>query len=146
MSGLTGNKQQLTLSAEVTALPEARAFIRSACQDLHIANETSYDILLAVDEALSNIIEHGYAGLEHGPITVAWRKEAQRLIVEITDSGHAFEPVQPEQPDIEAKLLDGRLGGLGLYLIYNIMDKISYQTTAVGNTLTMIKELGDNKN
>lgn len=139
-SGLVNAKNQITLSAEVASLPLGRAFIEKACRQVGIEDESCYDLQLAVDEALSNIIEHGYAGLEPGEIILRWQFNSQKLTITVMDYGHAFTPEEPERPDVEAIFQSGKQGGLGLFLIYHIMDRVSYRTTTEGNILTLTKK------
>lgn len=136
-----GDKQQFTLAADVSSLPKGRAIINEVCQKLLIDEQMTYDILLAVDEVLSNVIEHGYAGLEPGEMILAWSQENGRLILEITDFGRVFQPREPQTPDIEAIFESGRQGGLGLFIVYQIMDDVSYQSAADGNKTTLVKNL-----
>ena len=94
---------------------------------------------LAVDEACTNIIVHGYKDMDPGSIILAFRIEPDRILVQITDFGHVFEPTEAPKPDVDAALEDRKLGGLGLFLIYQTMDNIDYQASEDGNTLTFTK-------
>jgi serine/threonine-protein kinase RsbW len=94
---------------------------------------------LAVDEACTNIITHGYRAMDPGSIILSFRIEPDRILVSITDFGHVFEPAEAPKPDAQAALEDRELGGMGLYLIYQTMDNIDYQSSEDGNTLTFTK-------
>jgi serine/threonine-protein kinase RsbW len=74
-----------------------------------------------------------------GSIILSFRIESTRILVQITDFGHIFEPVETPKPDIEAALEDREFGGLGLFLIYQTMDNIDYHSSEDGNTLTFTK-------
>jgi serine/threonine-protein kinase RsbW len=104
-----------------------------------VPDETVFDLKLAVDEACTNVIEHGHQGMDPGSIILSFRIEPDRILVSITDFGHIFEPGEAPRPDVEAALDDRPLGGLGLYLIYQTMDNIDYQSSEEGNTLTFTK-------
>ncbi len=132
---------QITSAAELESLSGFRKFISDCCAKFQIPNEVVLDLKLAVDEACTNIIEHGYKGMDPGSIILSFRIETGRILVSITDFGHVFEPVQAPKPDVEAALEDRKLGGLGLFLIYQTMDNIDYQTSEDGNTLTFTKYL-----
>lgn len=136
-----GQKWQITLAAELDSLDAFRRFIDSACRKALIDNETCYDIKLAVDEAATNIIQHGYAGLEAGSIILSIQYGARQIVVRLIDYGHPFEPSEPPKPDAEEVFETGQIGGFGLYFIYRSMDNVSYDTTAGCNTLTMVKRL-----
>jgi serine/threonine-protein kinase RsbW len=132
-------RYQITRAAELEQLPVFREFISECCQKHQVPDETVFDLKLAVDEACTNVITHGYKGMDPGSIILSFRIEPDRILVQITDFGHVFEPVEAPKPDVEAALEDRELGGLGLYLIYQTMDNIDYQSSEDGNTLTFTK-------
>jgi serine/threonine-protein kinase RsbW len=134
--------RQLTRAAELAALADFRAFIDAVCMghsgvDEHIL----YDLKLAVDEACTNIITHGYAGMNPGSIILTLDLQPRQVALILTDFGHAFEPSEPEKPDLHAGLVDGATGGFGLYFIYQTMDSVDYETTEDGNRLMLVKQL-----
>jgi serine/threonine-protein kinase RsbW len=118
---------QITRAAQLDSLKIFREFITECCSKYNVPNDAVLDLKLAVDEACTNIIEHGYKGMDPGSIILFFR------------IGHVFEPVEVPKPDIEAALENRELGGLGLYLIYQTMDNIDYQSSEDGNTLTFTK-------
>jgi serine/threonine-protein kinase RsbW len=134
-------RYQITRSAELESLRVFRDFIADCCANFDIPEGVVLDLKLAVDEACTNIIQHGYKGMDPGSIILSFRIEAKRILVQITDFGHIFEPADVPQPDIKAALEDREIGGLGLYLIYQTMDDIDYQASQEGNVLTFTKNL-----
>jgi len=130
---------QITRAAELESLQIFRDFITECCAQFDIPHDTVLDLKLAVDEACTNIITHGYKGMDPGSIILSFRIEPDRILVQITDFGHCFEPVAGSKPDVEAALDDREMGGLGLYLIYQTMDNIDYVSSEEGNTLTFTK-------
>jgi len=132
-------RYQITRAAELESLQVFRDFIAECCARYDIPKDVVLDLKLAVDEACTNIITHGYKGMDPGSIILSFRIEPDRILVQITDFGHVFEPVEAPKPDVEAALDDQELGGLGLYLIYQTMDNIDYQCSEDGNTLTFTK-------
>jgi serine/threonine-protein kinase RsbW len=116
--------------------------IDSGCkQQPGIDAQTCYDLKLAVDEACTNIITHGYAGMNPGSIILALDLDPQQAVMTITDFGHPFEPTEPPMPDVGAGLEDRPTGGFGLFFIYQTMDDVRYETTEAGNCLTLVKRL-----
>jgi len=130
---------QITHAAELESLSVFRDFITECCAQYNISDDTVLELKLAVDEACTNIIEHGYKDMDPGSIILSFRIESERILVQITDFGHQFEPEETPKPDLEAALEDRELGGLGLYLIYQTMDNINYQSSIEGNMLTFTK-------
>ena len=134
-------RYQITFAAELESLQKFRDFITECCAQHDIPRDIVLDLKLAVDEACTNVIEHGYKGMDPGSIILSFRIELDRILVQITDFGHIFEPASAPKPDVEAALEDREIGGLGLYLIYQTMDNIDYQSSEDGNTLTFTKLL-----
>lgn len=131
---------QITRAAELDSLPQFRDFIDSICRELPEADEHfAYDLKLAVDEACTNIITHGYAGMNPGSIILCLELEPQEVRVTITDFGHSFEPTEQPAPDVEAGLEDRPMGGFGLFFIYQTMDDVDYEADVCGNRLMLVK-------
>jgi len=132
---------QITRAAELESLPVFRAFITDCCAQANVSGDPVLALKLAVDEACTNIIQHGYQGMDPGSIILSFRIAADQIQVQITDFGHVFEPVEVDQPDAQAALDQGKLGGFGWYLIQQSMDSVAYQATEEGNMLTFTKRL-----
>ncbi len=136
------NIHQVTRAAELESLPVFREFIEAVCsQHRGIDEHVRYDLKLAADEACSNIITHGYAGMNPGSIVLALELAPRQVVMTITDFGHPFEPSETPMPDVEAGLEGRPTGGFGLFFIYQTMDQIDYETTEDGNRLTLVKQL-----
>lgn len=134
---------QITRAACLPSLVDFRNFIQEVCQGKPgIDQETISDLKLAVDEACSNIIQHGYAGMDPGTIIVGLQIETDQVVVTIIDFGLAFEPASVPKPDIAASEDYDEIGGFGLYFIYQSMDSISYVSDEAGNHLTLVKKIG----
>ncbi len=135
-------KLQITRSAEFESLAAFRDLIDAACaRRPDVEAQTVYDLKLAVDEACTNVITHGYAGMNPGSIILSIEVGPERVELTLTDFGHPFEPSEPPAPDVEAGLDDRPMGGFGLYFIYQTMDEISYETLHDSNRLTFVKWL-----
>lgn len=135
------NKYQMTQAAELESLAVFREFVERACEEAGLDEQTCYDLKLSVDEACTNVVTHGYAGMNPGSIIVSLSVGPEMAVVRITDFGHPFEPSEPDAPHVEAALEDRPTGGLGLYFIYQSMDEVDYETNEDGNTLILIKRL-----
>lgn len=126
--------------AELESLAIFRDFIEKTCKNRPgIDTQFIYDLKLAAEEACTNIITHGYAGMNPGSIILDCRVEPDRVVLTITDFGHQFEPYEPEKPEISSNIDEVTLGGFGLYLIYQCMNEVDYETNEDGNHLILIK-------
>ena len=131
-----------TRAAELESLTAFRDLIDTACSEhQEIDPKVCYNLKLAVDEACTYVIIHGYAGMNPGSIILTLECYPQQVIVSITDFGHPFEPYEPPAPDVEAALEDLPTSGFGLYFIYQTMDSVTYRTAEDGNHLGFVKRL-----
>ena len=98
-------------------------------------------IILAVDEAIANVVEHAY-GSEKGLIQITLTLDEEKLEIGVCDHGADFKPVIKENPDIKKHIQLGLKGGLGMFLMRRVMDEVVYSTnTQYQNNLAMIKFL-----
>ncbi len=96
---------------------------------------------VVLDEAVSNAINHGYAAGVRGEIAVRLRRAPEGVSVEVEDDGKPFDPRQAPPPDLSLPLERRPIGGLGIHLIRNLMDEVSYARVGGRNVLKMVKRL-----
>ena len=131
----------LSMFADLTELATIRDFVEAVSRQLMLSEREIYDLRLAVDEACSNVIRHAYQG-QGGRIEVRIHPVERGIEVVIRDWGAKFNPAMVPEPDVTAPLEDRPLGGLGLFLIYHMMDDVEFHFDhADGNTLKMVKHL-----
>jgi serine/threonine-protein kinase RsbW len=97
---------------------------------------------VVLDEAVSNAINHGYDAGVRGEIAVRLRRAGDGVLVEVEDDGRPFDPLQTPPPDLTLPLEQRPIGGLGVHLIRNLMDEVSYARVGGRNVLKMVKHLG----
>ncbi len=96
---------------------------------------------LAVDEACTNIIEHGYQGEDRGPIEIVCDPGDGELTITISDRARPFDIENVPQPQLGGDNLDDlKVGGLGLYFIKQVMDEVELTREAGGNKLVLVKK------
>ncbi len=130
----------LTVDARPKNLKKLRAFVEEGARRAGFDRRGVYAVALAVDEAASNIIEHGYQG-QGGAITCSWEVTPQGLHITLHDTGLACNPANVPAPDLDSGLFERQTGGLGVHLMRQMMDEIRYRSTPQGNFLTLIKYL-----
>lgn len=131
----------LTRAAEYETLGVFRDAIAQMCARHQIDADTTYSLQLAMDEACTNVIEHGYQGMNPGSLIFEMDLSPTLVVMRITDFGRPFEPYEPEMPSAQTVLESNKLGGFGLIFIYKTMDAVDYQTTEEGNILILSKNL-----
>lgn len=132
---------RMTRAAELDSLSSFRDFIDDVCRENNIDEDAAYDLKLAVDEACTNVVQHGYAGINPGSIILDLTVANGQVEVCLTDFGHPFEPSSAPKPDITLPLEERPAGGFGLFLIYQTMDEVDYVTSEAGNTLILRKRI-----
>ena len=133
---------RITRAAYLESLSEFREFIKEHCAGLPaITAEILYDVQLAVDEACTNIISHGYADLDPGSIILDLELDPDKVIIALTDFGHSFEPSSAPVPEVNAPIEERELGGFGLFFIQQSVDEMDYQVTEDGNKMMLTKYL-----
>ena len=140
---MTGNGkdttgERLELRSRISELARIFPWIERLASRHAIPANTQFAMNLCLEEALSNIIRHGYSGQPGHPISVRFgspRKDYYVFAVE--DEAPPFNPVEaPELPALNA-LDDIGVGGQGLRLLRRFADALEYQPTATGNRLSI---------
>lgn len=107
----------------------------------NLDDQTAYAVHMAVDEACANIIKHAYGGEGRGSIRIACQIQPDGLEFTIYDQGNAiFDVTKVPMLDTAAPLEKRKPGGMGVFFIYRLMDRVEYHpATAQGNRLTLFK-------
>ena len=133
-------KDRLTVSNETRYLIVVRDFIGRMVRQSALVSEEQNKIILAVDEAVTNIIEHGYNRGEQGTIEIEVECDPGRFQVVIRDSGRVFNPESIPDPDLMEHVKAGRKKGLGIFMMRQIMDEVRYRyKDGIQNELTLVK-------
>ena len=110
--------------------------------DLHeVPSRALYAVNLALDEIVTNIVLHGFKDGSGEEFEVRLAVEAGRFTGEVEDGGQAFNPLDAPTPDLTAPLEERALGGLGIHLVRNLMDKVDYRRDGAKNVLTILKRI-----
>lgn len=137
-------KETLKVSGEYKNLRRIRAFVNKLTGLAGFGEEEAYKVQLAVDEACSNIIEHAYGGENKGEIECVCAFSEDYFFVQLKDNGQPFDPDTIGYPNIKSNIEERGIGGLGVYFIRQLMDKITYKSIPVINNdkvLSVINEL-----
>jgi serine/threonine-protein kinase RsbW len=127
-------------SCSLHNLEKISDFITDCANQAGLSDVEVYAVQLAVDEAATNIIEHGYGQECPSRIDVTCEFLNDGLKVVIYDDAEPFDLSLVPQPAINVSLDDIKPRGLGIFLMRKMMDEVTYESsTDMGNTLTMIK-------
>jgi serine/threonine-protein kinase RsbW len=125
--------------AEVGRLAEIRQFVEEVSASMEVEDPVAYDVALATDEAVCNVIKHGYRQTG-GQIELCIVRAEDNLIICIRDSAPAFDPTAQPGPDVTVPLEERSPGGLGIFLMRQVMDEMLYQRLPDGrNELILVR-------
>jgi len=129
-----------TFPGSMEKLHDMLQFVRIQAGSVGFDDSSTSKIELAIEEALVNIIRHGYAK-EKGMITISCRQpEHLGLKIVLTDNGIPYNPCEHMRHiDSSAPLELRNIGGYGIYLIVKIMDEVDYKYEGKSNVLTLVK-------
>ena len=133
-------KDRLVVSNQTRHLIVVRDFVSRFVQQSRLPKEDENKVVLAVDEAVSNIIEHGYDEGAEGSIELEIEIDDSQFKIVIRDTGRLFNPESVPNPDMKSHVQRGHKKGLGIYLMRQIMDEVRYKfKDGVKNELTLVK-------
>jgi len=119
-----------------------REFVVKIAKQAGFAEEVQEQIALAVDEACTNVIKHAHKFDAKRPIDINVSLDSAKMTITIIDKGKGFDATKIQKPDLKKYAKESRHGGLGIYLMKTLMDKVEYDfNPGVKNQVQMIKFL-----
>ena len=137
-------KSKFTTTCARANLSEIRRFLHKTLATLDVAESVKQEIILAVDEACANAIIHGNQCDIQKPLLIEVETDENNLIVEISDVGNVTEAELHEHKEksLEDLVEERSNGGLGLKLIYSLMDEVSYFSRDDKHICSLRKKIG----
>jgi len=117
----------IQIESRTERLIAVREFVSEAAHEFGFTDEDVSKIALAVDEACTNVIKHAYKFDPTKTIQVVVRTDNGVFEIAIRDTGTQFNPAQVRRPDMKEYLSHYRKGGLGVFLMKSLMDKVEYE-------------------
>lgn len=137
--------RSLTLKNDVKAVKVLNDFIKDVNLSLGIDPSLGMSLRLAVEEAVVNVMDYAYPPGTEGEMTIDVDVTADRLRYTLTDQGMSFAPTDVMRADTTLSVEDRPIGGLGIFLVRNLMDVINYERFEGKNVLTMWKKIDNLK-
>ncbi len=130
----------LNITSDMRNLERVADFVADAAARTNLTARQSDDVQMAVDEAVTNVMEHAYAGVTDGSIAIKLRIDEKLIFVEIRDRGQEFNPKKVKRPNIKGPLEERSIGGLGVFFMKKLMDKVEFARDDAGNVTRMTKK------
>lgn len=135
---MTFSRSALIEDVSSEDLPGILTFVEDACQQANVEPCLLFDLQLATEEACTNVIEHAYQG-QGGALDIRFETHDGDVHITLHDHGRAFDPDAIHPPNTSLPLRHRPVGGLGLHLMYRLMDDVRFSFGPEGNTLLMVK-------
>lgn len=134
-------EKTLILKNDIAEISRLAEFVENLGEEFMLTPDLVFNLNLVLEEAVSNVILYAYPKEEHEIITLSAKKDDNMLIFVLTDSGKEFDPTQIPDADVSLSAEEREIGGLGIFLIRQIMNTVEYQRIEGRNVLTLGKEL-----
>jgi phosphoserine phosphatase RsbU/P len=134
-------EKSIKIDNKIDEISRLSQFTEQVCSELRLDPELTMKIVLALEEAVSNVILYAYPKEENAAIDISFRILNGNLIISITDQGKEFDPTKGGEVDISLSADERPIGGLGIFLIKQIMNEVEYKRIAGSNVLTMKKNI-----
>jgi len=134
-------KRELTFKNEEKELNRVAEFMENVCEALQLDTHMAMKLQLAIEEMVVNVISYAYPKGTLADISLSVEAEGKELTLVLSDSGVPFDPTAKDDPDLDVDPMDREQGGMGILIVKNIMNEVSYQRLGEVNQLTMKKKL-----
>ena len=138
-TGDTDGILKLSLVNDLREIGAAAEKVDAFCEAQGISPQVAYAVNLSIDEILTNTISYGYDDDAEHRIDLTFRVDGESLVVTIVDDGRPFDSSTEREPDFDATIEERALGGLGLFLVQQMMDEMSYERRDDRNIITLRK-------
>lgn len=134
-------EKTLILTNNVSEIDKLALFVEELGSELNLPHDLVFNLNLVLEEAVSNVILYAYPKDQTKEIYLLAKKIDDNLLFILTDTGKEFDPTQMPNADITLEAEERPIGGLGIYLIRQIMNTVEYNRINGKNVLTLTKQL-----
>ena len=137
--------KHLTLGNDVQQVPQLAAFVEEVAEGIGADASTTMNLNLAMEEAVVNVMNYAYPEGTTGDIDIDADYRDDTLTFVICDSGTPFDPTGNDEPDTTLSAEERPIGGLGIFLVQQLMDSVAYKRKDNKNILTLKKKITQTK-
>jgi anti-sigma regulatory factor (Ser/Thr protein kinase) len=132
----------LQIPAQLALLQDVRQFVEAHCLLVGASQQVAEHLVLATDEACSNIIMHGYGGDSKQPINIIFIHTPKAIEIRLQHLGAAFNPENYAPPSgLRASLMARKKGGWGIFIMQRLMDDVKFKSTKTQNEVRLLKKI-----
>ena len=133
--------KKLIIKNQVGELERVNQFIEEIGVELGLDMELQMNLNLVMEEMVSNVIFYAYPEGKTADIELVAESNGKELTFMLSDQGKEFDPTAKEDADPDVNPMDREIGGMGIFIVKNIMNQVTYQRLDGKNLLTMKKDI-----
>ena len=135
-------QQVLNIRNDIQSLPLVNEWIEQCCEEAGLGLDWVMKFQLVIEEMVSNVIFYAYdSQQQEAAIELRFTWEAGTVSILLRDWGKPFDPTAKEDPDITLSVDDRPIGGLGIFMVKQLMDEVHYERVGSSNLLTLQKRI-----
>lgn len=134
-------EKSIILANELSEISRLNGFIEDIGNEFSLAPDMIFNLTLVLEEAVVNVINYAYPKEDHESIYLSAKMQDGSIIFVLSDSGKEFDPTMAPEADVTLSAEDRQIGGLGIFLIRQIMNEVRYERIDGKNVLTLEKKL-----
>ena len=138
-------QRKIVLPNDVQEVPKLAAFVDEVCEWMGFDPMLTMQLNLAIEEAVVNVMDYAYPPGTKGEVDIEVKADADELMFTISDNGVAFDPTAKAEVDTTLSAEERQIGGLGIYLVRQLMDDVEYERRDGRNILKLTKKLTKSK-
>ncbi len=144
-AGMTRIAYAFELKNNLVELDRLCQNCESVGKSIGMSKKLIFEMNLALDELFTNIISYGFKDDKEHIIKIDISADKNELLMRIEDDGIPFNPITAEEPDLEYRIEECKIGGLGIHLIKELMDEVRYERVNDANILYLKKNIPRNQ-
>ena len=134
-------KKEIKIKNQVGELERVNQFVEEIGEELGLDMELQMNLNLVMEEMVSNVIFYAYPAEQEEEIELVAESNGKELTFVLSDKGKEFDPTMKEDADPNVNPMERDIGGMGIYIVKNIMNQVTYQRLEGKNLLTMKKSI-----
>ena len=134
-------EKSIILENEISEIGKLNDFLKETGSEFSLAPEVIFNLNLILEEAVANIINYAYPKEKNEKIYLSARLQDGSIVLVLTDTGKEFDPTMAPEADVTLSADERQIGGLGIFLIRQIMNEVKYERIEGKNILTLAKKL-----
>lgn len=134
-------EKTIILANDIAEISRLAQFVDEVGEEFSLAPDITFNFNLVLEEAVVNVINYAYPKEEHQHIYLSAKLHEDSIVLVLTDTGKEFDPTMAPEADITLSAEERPIGGLGIFLIRQIMNEVKYERIEGKNVLTLEKKL-----